>query len=143
MLNRPCLLVFIDGLPSAHMDILADSGEWSSRKSVTPGLGFSVNIKAEMFAGMSPDMAGYFNEWSYTHKGRYRRLQSIFWISGLASQIYSLNRAIHQSAWGKWSEVLTRNPDAVQIGLTSTSMEFEYTKNSSTSLEDKKSQRTT
>ncbi|MCI0579683.1 MAG: DEAD/DEAH box helicase family protein [Chloroflexi bacterium] len=26
----------------------------------------------------------------------------------------------HRSAWGKWSLVLTRNPDAVQIGLTAT-----------------------
>ncbi len=26
----------------------------------------------------------------------------------------------HRSAWGKWSTVLTRNPDAVQIGLTAT-----------------------
>ena len=26
----------------------------------------------------------------------------------------------HRSAWGKWSEVLKRNPDAVQIGLTAT-----------------------
>jgi type I restriction enzyme R subunit len=26
----------------------------------------------------------------------------------------------HRAAWGKWSAVLTRNPDAVQIGLTAT-----------------------
>ena len=26
----------------------------------------------------------------------------------------------HRSAWGKWSQVLTRNPDAAQIGLTAT-----------------------
>lgn len=26
----------------------------------------------------------------------------------------------HRSAWGKWSEVLTRNPDAFQVGLTAT-----------------------
>jgi type I restriction enzyme, R subunit len=26
----------------------------------------------------------------------------------------------HRSAWGKWSEVLTRNPTAVQVGLTAT-----------------------
>lgn len=26
----------------------------------------------------------------------------------------------HRSAWGKWSQVLTHNPDAVQIGLTAT-----------------------
>ena len=26
----------------------------------------------------------------------------------------------HRSAWGKWSQVSTRNPNAVQIGLTAT-----------------------
>jgi len=26
----------------------------------------------------------------------------------------------HRSAWGKWSQVLTRNPDAIQVGLTAT-----------------------
>lgn len=26
----------------------------------------------------------------------------------------------HRSAWGRWSEVLRRNPDAIQIGLTAT-----------------------
>ncbi|HBI24343.1 MAG TPA: restriction endonuclease subunit R [Nitrospiraceae bacterium] len=30
----------------------------------------------------------------------------------------------HRSAWGKWSQVLTRNPGAVQIGLTATPREF-------------------
>jgi type I restriction enzyme R subunit len=30
----------------------------------------------------------------------------------------------HRSAWGKWSEVLKRNPDAVQIGLTATPREL-------------------
>ncbi|MBN1254552.1 MAG: DEAD/DEAH box helicase family protein [Deltaproteobacteria bacterium] len=31
----------------------------------------------------------------------------------------------HRSAWGKWSIVLTRNPDAVQIGLTATPRHWE------------------
>jgi type I restriction enzyme R subunit len=31
----------------------------------------------------------------------------------------------HRSAWGKWSVVLTRNPDAVQIGLTATPRQIE------------------
>ena len=31
----------------------------------------------------------------------------------------------HRSAWGKWSEVLKRNPDAVQIGLTATPREID------------------
>lgn len=30
----------------------------------------------------------------------------------------------HRSAWGKWSLVLTRNPNAVQIGLTATPRQF-------------------
>jgi type I restriction enzyme, R subunit len=30
----------------------------------------------------------------------------------------------HRSAWGKWSEVLKRNPDAFQIGLTATRREI-------------------
>ena len=33
----------------------------------------------------------------------------------------------HRSAWGKWSEVLRRNPNAVQVGLTATPRTFEYT----------------
>lgn len=31
----------------------------------------------------------------------------------------------HRSAWGKWSVVLTRNPNAVQIGLTATPRQLE------------------
>jgi len=31
----------------------------------------------------------------------------------------------HRSAWGKWSQVLTRNPDAVQVGLTATPRQLE------------------
>ncbi len=33
----------------------------------------------------------------------------------------------HRSAWGKWSQVLTRNPDAVQIGLTATPRQLKIT----------------
>ncbi|MEP7378783.1 MAG: DEAD/DEAH box helicase family protein [Chloroflexota bacterium] len=36
----------------------------------------------------------------------------------------------HRSAWGKWSEVLRRNPGAVQIGLTATPRELVYPKTS-------------
>ncbi|MCI0547513.1 MAG: DEAD/DEAH box helicase family protein [Candidatus Rokubacteria bacterium] len=36
----------------------------------------------------------------------------------------------HRSAWGKWSQVLTRNPDAVQIGLTATPRQLEVSERS-------------
>ncbi|MDP2857788.1 MAG: helicase-related protein, partial [Bacillota bacterium] len=32
----------------------------------------------------------------------------------------------HRSAWGKWSQVLTRNPNAVQIGLTATPRQLRF-----------------
>ncbi|PYM90554.1 MAG: restriction endonuclease subunit R [Candidatus Rokuibacteriota bacterium] len=36
----------------------------------------------------------------------------------------------HRSAWGKWSQVLTRNADAVQVGLTATPRQIELTERS-------------
>jgi len=35
----------------------------------------------------------------------------------------------HRSAWGKWSQVLTRNPDGVHIGLTATPRQLEIKEN--------------
>jgi type I restriction enzyme, R subunit len=34
----------------------------------------------------------------------------------------------HRSAWGKWSEVLTRNPNAIHIGLTATPRQLKESK---------------
>ena len=41
----------------------------------------------------------------------------------------------HRSAWNKWSEVLTRNPDAVQIGLTATPRRLKYAEDTRESRE--------
>jgi len=42
----------------------------------------------------------------------------------------------HRSAWGKWSQVLTRNPDAVQVGLTATPRKLEIADDSKEALAD-------
>lgn len=42
----------------------------------------------------------------------------------------------HRSAWGKWSQILTRNPDAVQIGLTATPRELEIPEESEAAAMD-------
>ncbi|HEX9987502.1 MAG TPA: DEAD/DEAH box helicase family protein [Chloroflexia bacterium] len=42
----------------------------------------------------------------------------------------------HRSAWGKWSAVLTRNPNAAQIGLTATPRQLEVTEKNSEVLAD-------
>jgi len=36
----------------------------------------------------------------------------------------------HRSAWGKWSQVLTRNKDAIQVGLTATPRKIKITEDS-------------
>ena len=42
----------------------------------------------------------------------------------------------HRSAWGKWSQVLTRNSNAAQIGLTATPRRFEYKEESDEARQD-------
>ena len=42
----------------------------------------------------------------------------------------------HRSAWGKWSQVLTRNPGAVQRGLTATPRQSELTERSAEAQAD-------
>lgn len=44
----------------------------------------------------------------------------------------------HRSAWGKWSEVLKRNPDAIQIGLTATPRKIKLPKGVTSSPEDER-----
>ena len=42
----------------------------------------------------------------------------------------------HRSGFGKWSEVLKRNPNAVQIGLTATPRQLKLTENNTETTED-------
>jgi type I restriction enzyme R subunit len=42
----------------------------------------------------------------------------------------------HRSAWGKWSVVLTRNPNAVQIGLTATPRQLLYSPEQESEADD-------
>ncbi len=42
----------------------------------------------------------------------------------------------HRSAWGKWSQVLSRNPEAVQVGLTATPRQLKITEKTKEALAD-------
>ena len=44
----------------------------------------------------------------------------------------------HRSAWGKWSQVLTRNPGAIQVGLTATPRSIEVTEKTREAVADEK-----
>lgn len=69
---RPSLLIFIDCFPRDSVDgsfLPALTG----RSAVRPGFGYSVNIVAELFAGMRPDDLGYFNIFAYNPRNEWLR----------------------------------------------------------------------
>ena len=59
------LIIFIDSLPHPLLSRLPKLHASPETWSIVPGFGYSVNIHAEMFAGLLPDDVGYFGEWQY------------------------------------------------------------------------------
>lgn len=60
------IIIFIDSLP--HLDFV---GRFPSLKNIygmRPSLGYSINVKSEMFGGGAPDQIGIFNEWNLIEK---------------------------------------------------------------------------
>lgn len=76
------LLIFIDAFPNRFLDDAPFLSSFDYRARVLPGLGYSVNIKSEIFGGYSPDRAGFFNLWSYTRNSTYEKHH--WWLRGLA-----------------------------------------------------------
>lgn len=68
-MSGPGLIVFVDGL---GYDAAVDRGLFPmlpDKRAIVPGVGYSVNIQAELFAGQSPDVAGFFCHWGYAPAG--------------------------------------------------------------------------
>ncbi len=101
-MNPELLILFVDSMPFA----LLPRTEWMRQApeawSIRPGFGYSVNIHAEMFAGLLPDDVGYFGEWTYdpprSPGWRYRRLLPLL---DALFRPYLLNRGLQT--------LLTRN----------------------------------
>jgi len=60
------LIIFIDSFP---FEILKETNyiknSFNTSLPMKPGLGYSINIHAELFCGNKPDDIGYYNEWTY------------------------------------------------------------------------------
>ena len=64
--RAPLLMIFIDGFPYKVLQ----KGDFFIKKlshmaPLQPGFGFSVNIFVELYAGLTPDEAGYLNIWEH------------------------------------------------------------------------------
>lgn len=66
----PLLMIFVDGFP---FRVLQQEDFYIKRmphvSSLQPGFGYSVNIFAELYAGLTPDQAGYLNIWELNQSG--------------------------------------------------------------------------
>jgi predicted AlkP superfamily pyrophosphatase or phosphodiesterase len=89
------LIIFIDGLPYKLLPRTSFLNSTQEKWSIQPGFGYSVNIHAELFAGLLPDEVGYFGEWMYNpKKSPGRRLKPILPILDSILRPYILNRGL-------------------------------------------------
>lgn len=76
--TRPALVIFLDSLPYR---ILPSMPFLSSlpHGPLRPGFGYSMNIKAELFAGLTPEKLGILGSWNPTRRAPFHhRLMSLF-----------------------------------------------------------------
>lgn len=59
------LIIFIDSLPFVLLNKTPFLNSLPEKWGIEPGFGYSVNIHAELFAGLLPDDIGYFGEWMH------------------------------------------------------------------------------
>jgi len=91
------LIIFIDSLPYYYLEETSFLRSFERKKPLTPGFGFSVNIKAELFSGLMPDEVDFFCEWGYRGGNKLGlgllRLLSFF---DLRKFMPRLDRAVHK-----------------------------------------------
>jgi len=96
----PTLVIFVDAYPFHEADELTQRLSANIRAKVTPGIGYSINVKSELFGGLMPDDVGYFCEWNYTgqreHKHLYRPVVSALKLIGKINHFSS--RVAHRLA---------------------------------------------
>lgn len=97
-METPILVIFVDAYPYDDSAPLAEKLEATTYKKVTPGVGYSINVKAEIFAKLKPDDVGYFCEWIYNknkvHKWMTPPVTSL--LSAIGSISNFSNRVIHK-----------------------------------------------
>lgn len=77
------LIIFIDGFPYELIEKTNFLNRFSYKCPLTPGIGYSVNIHAEIFAGLSADRIGFFNTWKFEPASSpFRKLKSIKGLLG-------------------------------------------------------------
>ncbi len=97
-METPILVIFVDAYPYADSEPLAKKLKAVTYKKVTPGVGYSINVKTEIFAKLKPDDVGYFCEWIYNkekvHKWMIPPVVALLTAVGSISNFS--NRVVHK-----------------------------------------------
>ncbi|MCP4360826.1 MAG: hypothetical protein GY796_22695 [Chloroflexi bacterium] len=99
------LIIFIDSLPFVLLDKTPFLNSILEKWGIEPGFGYSVNIHAELFAGLLPDDIGYFGEWMHdpprSPGWRYRALLPLM---DTVLRPYILNRGLQHILTKRYSK---------------------------------------
>jgi hypothetical protein len=91
------LIIFIDSLPYQYVK---DHGLFSyldNKNTMSPGMGYSVNLYWEIFAGKTPDEVGFFNDWQLGSE--HSPLKSLEWslpFLKMCTLNYYIDRIVHR-----------------------------------------------
>ncbi len=89
------LILFVDALPFCELPQMPHLRAWPWQKEVRPGFGYSINLHAELFAGLTPDEVGFFGEWTFDpRQAPGRRYARLLPILDRLCRPYGLNRGL-------------------------------------------------
>ncbi len=99
------LIIFIDSLPFVLLKKTPFLNSLPDKWGIEPGFGYSVNIHAELFAGLLPDDLGYFGEWMHNPQSspgwQYRALLPLM---DATFRPYVLNRGVQHILTKRYSK---------------------------------------
>jgi len=96
------LIIFIDSYPYNILQRTGYFENFTIRRKMNPGFGYSINLQAEIFTGKCPDDLGYFCEWRYSPQdSRFARWKAPFNLLRPSRRFYYLDRIAHR-ALGKF-----------------------------------------
>ena len=96
--KSPLLVIFIDALPYDRGVNIAKALNSTVHSRTVPGVGYSINVKTELFAGLSPDEVGYFCEWNYDPSKSIPQWVSLLTpvVEMVTSRVNLVNRIVHR-----------------------------------------------
>jgi len=96
-MDRKSVIVFIDSFPYSCIGQTEFLSSWKGNiVKVKPGFGYSINVKAEIFGGYTPDKAGYLNELSYSMISRLQKYSFFLQALRPVKRFYYLDRITHK-----------------------------------------------